>query len=457
MTFKLLDHQAPRVTTLEGWPDFGALLEALGSRRQLVALDSAGEEPANWSWIAFDPARTVDALPARLQELGDWMGSLPDVEAGSVPGPFTAGFLGALAYDQGVPADPLDLPEDPWQLPSLVGGFYRNFFVFDHRARQVHLVLDREHEAERAELTALAHGSRQAVEVEGDFRCTSNLRRRVSSADHQARIECARAQIAAGEYYQANLAHPFEVDCEGDPLYLYSRLRRANPAPYMGFLRFAHGALLSASPELLLECDGREARTRPIKGTAARHVDEHEDARLGRELLESDKDRAELAMIVDLMRNDLGRVAEIGSVRVDGFPTLRSYRGVHHLMADVRGRLAAGRTTHDLLCSIFPGGSITGAPKLRAMGAIAELEGEGRGFFTGSMGYLDCNGAACFNILIRTMQWRPSCDGGAAGQVRYHVGGGITWSSEAKSEDRETLIKGAKLASVLGFDAGLEG
>ena len=197
-----------------------------------------------------------------------------------------------------------------------------------------------------------------------------------------------------------------------------------------------------------MECGKSVARTRPIKGTAPRGADPFEDRRRKQELLASEKDRAELAMIVDLVRNDLGRVARTGGVRVDGFPSLETYASVHHLVADVSAELAAGQDAGDALAAIFPGGSITGAPKLASMRTITDLEGEGRGFFTGSLGFLDLRGHGCWNILIRTLVWQP-LEGEGDGEVSFHVGGGITWSSEARSEELETRLKGAALAAAL--------
>jgi para-aminobenzoate synthetase component 1 len=279
----------------------------------------------------------------------------------------------------------------------------------------------------------------------------------VPAAEHRARIESLRARIAAGDLYQANLAHRLTLDLRGDPLDLYLRLRRVNPAPYMAFLRWdastgargarcPDGALLSASPELLLEFDGARAVTRPIKGTAAREADAGADARAANALLESAKDLAELAMIVDLERNDLGRCARPGGVRVEAFPRLETYATVHHLVADVAADVRPEVDAFDLLAALFPGGSITGAPKLASMEAIARLEGEGRGFFTGSLGFVDSRGHAAWNILIRTLVWRPR---DADGEVSFHVGGGITWSSDAAAEERETSHKGAGLLRAL--------
>jgi len=169
-------------------------------------------------------------------------------------------------------------------------------------------------------------------------------------------------------------------------------------------------------------------------------------ARAALALLGSEKDLAELAMIVDLERNDLGRCARPGGVRVEVFPRLETFATVHHLVADVAADVRPGVDAFDLLAALFPGGSITGAPKLASMDAIAELEGEGRGFFTGSLGFVDTRGHAAWNILIRTLVWRPRS---RDGEVSFHVGGGITWSSDAAAEERETMIKGAGLLHAL--------
>ncbi|MFT7486991.1 MAG: para-aminobenzoate synthetase component 1 [Candidatus Paceibacteria bacterium] len=447
------------VARLSTTPDFASLLHRLQGRRSLLALDSAAGEPGNWSWIAFDPRQDLAPLPSSLAGLRAYLRADAPCRETSLPGPFQGGFMGALAYDLGVHGEDQDLPEDPWCLPPIVGGFYTDFFVFDHRAQQAYLVTSAERSAcERKALLDLAAECRGPQEVQRASGINHPLERRVSSVEHCARVERARQEIALGEYYQANLAHPFETETNRNPLDIYLDLRRVNPAPYMAYLRFEEGALLSASPELLLDVHAGKLLARPIKGTEARSPDPLEDTRLGKQLLASVKDRAELAMIVDLMRNDLGRVARIGSVQVDAFPQLRSYAGVHHLMADVRADLARDRDALDALLAVFPGGSITGAPKLRSMLAIGQLETEGRGYFTGSAGFLDTQGNACFNILIRTIQWRPKRAGvEASGCARFHVGGGITWSSQPQAEDRETLIKGARLAQALGFKLDTSG
>jgi len=446
-------HLRPRVFDLGGAPDVGELLGALRGARGLAALDSAGGSPASWSWVLFDPIVITRGARARPRELADLRGLVARLEPRGgerPPGPFAGGFVGALAYDLGVAGERQRLPRDPHS-PPIAGGLYVDFVVIEHRARRAWLVLGEEPGDGRPPVRVRRDrflGRLGAPPRAPLVRPLGPLVRHVSGAAFRERIERARARIAQGEIYQANLAHRFSRTVAGEPVDLYRRLRRVNPAPYMGYLACGRRtALLSASPELLLELEGGSARTRPIKGTAGRDPDPARDALARRRLLESAKDRAELAMIVDLERNDLGRIARPGSVRVEGFPRLESYAAVHHLTADVVAEPRAGTDAVDVLAALFPGGSISGAPKLRSMDVIAELEGEGRGFFCGAMGFLDVLGRARFNVLIRTLVWRATRPG--VGEVGFHVGAGITWSSDAAAEERETLYKGAALAAAL--------
>jgi para-aminobenzoate synthetase component 1 len=425
----------------------------LDSANRPILLDSAAGDPCRASLIGFDPLPQLLEPRRGIHAARELLAMLECGGGDDVPGPFHGGFLGAFAYDLGVAGErAVAVAPEPWNFPLAIGGLYVDFVVRDHVARRTWLVLGDEPGDRRPDVDARrrAFEARIARCARGDLaREPASLgrpQRSTPSHEHERRIEVARAEIAAGEYYQANLAHRFTCSCTELPPALYARLRSANPAPYMGLAWWGGEreprAVLSASPELLLEFDGATARTRPIKGTARRALDAGEDRALSLALLASSKDRAELAMIVDLERNDLGRVAQPGAVWVEGFPTLASYARVHHTSADVVARVRPGVGAVDVLAALFPGGSVTGAPKLAAMAAIARLEGQGRGFYCGSLGFADTRGRAAFNILIRTLLWRP-------GELSFRVGGGITWPSDARAEDRETLDKAAGLIDAL--------
>lgn len=252
------------------------------------------------------------------------------------------------------------------------------------------------------------------------------------------RVERAQRYIAAGDIYQVNLAHRFAAPwAEGrDPWAFYTALRQCSPAPHAAFLSGEGRTVLSSSPELFLEISGRRIRTRPIKGTRPRRADRHADDKSMCDLITSPKEIAELVMITDLERNDLGRVCEYGSVTVRDLLKLERFEQVFHLVSTVEGRLRAEVDAVAALRACFPGGSITGAPKKRAMEIIAELETVPRGLYTGAIGYFGFNGESQFNIAIRTVVIER-------GEAHFHVGAGIVADSQPASEWQETLDKAA--------------
>ena len=266
--------------------------------------------------------------------------------------------------------------------------------------------------------------------------------------DYLRAVERALEYIRAGDVFQVNLSQRFSCRdiggpiCRPDPLTLHRRLRERCPAPYSAYFQWGEIAVLSASPELFFETDGRRIVTRPVKGTRPRGGTPAIDERHARELLASPKDRAELAMIVDLERNDLGRVCEYGSVRVIDPMTVETFAQVHHLVATVEGTLRDGVGPVDIVRATFPGGSVTGAPKIRAMEIIDELEPSRRGPYTGSIGYFSRGGTSAFNIAIRTLVVEGD-------RVHYQVGGGIVADSDPEAEYLETLDKGVGLRQVL--------
>ncbi len=265
----------------------------------------------------------------------------------------------------------------------------------------------------------------------------------ISKEAYLAAVAAAVEYIRAGDIFQVNYAHGFEAPYSGAPLALYRALREGNPAPFGAFLDLGRGsALLSTSPELFLELHGRAVRTRPIKGTRRRGATPEEDRALAEALSASAKDHAELAMIIDLERNDLGRVCRPGTIRVSDPGRIESFASVHHRVATVEGVLEEGADRVDLLQATFPGGSITGAPKVRAMEIIDELEAARRGAYTGSIGILTDDGGMVLNIAIRTATL-------ARGTLRIAVGGGIVADSVPEAEYDETLAKGAAMFRAL--------
>jgi anthranilate synthase component 1 len=247
-----------------------------------------------------------------------------------------------------------------------------------------------------------------------------------------------------GDVFQVNISRPWEgrFPVDANPLDLYRSLSRANPAPFSGMMRWKDYALLSSSPERLVQIRQGQVQTRPIAGTRPRGEDLAQDEALSRELIDNDKERAEHIMLIDLERNDLGRVCEPGSVEVDELMVIESYAHVHHIVSNVRGTLASGSSPVDTIKAVFPGGTITGCPKVRCMEIIAELEGEGRSFYTGSMGYLGRDGSLDMNILIRSMLLRGN-------GISFRTGAGIVADSIPEQEVEETIDKARGLLLAL--------
>jgi para-aminobenzoate synthetase component 1 len=273
-------------------------------------------------------------------------------------------------------------------------------------------------------------------------------RLQTSDGDYLRAVRRIRDYIRRGDVYQVNLARRLDAAAPEAPVLrrMYLRLADATAAPFCAYLETLEHTLLSSSPERFLRSDGAEVETCPIKGTRPRGRTPAEDAALLRELTASPKDRAEHMMIVDLERNDLGRVCEIGSVHVPELCKARSFSDVHHLVSAVRGRLREPGDWLGLLEATFPGGSITGAPKLRAMQIIAELEPVPRGVYTGAIGSIDAAGRVDLSVAIRTAI-------AARGELHLHLGGGIVWDSDPEAELRETRDKGRGFARGWGFEA----
>ncbi len=262
-------------------------------------------------------------------------------------------------------------------------------------------------------------------------------------------VRTAKEHIAAGDIYQVVLSQRFEAELAADPFTVYRALRHVNPSPYMYFLRVGDRSIVGSSPELLVRVEGRKVQTHPIAGTRPRGSTDDEDLRMAEELKRSEKERAEHVMLVDLGRNDLGRVCEFGTVRVPQYMTLERYSHVMHLVSTVEGTLAEDSDHLDALVACFPAGTVSGAPKIRAMQVLAELEPSRREIYAGAVGYIDFAGNLDFCIAIRTITMRN-------GRARVQAGAGIVADSNPAAEYEETRDKAKALLQALTMaEAGL--
>ena len=452
----------------------------------LALLESARPgRRARWSYLGVDPLAVIDTAPegdplAPARELLARLGAArtvgrilplaasPSAGKDRLP-PFRGGLMGYLGYDLGRRLERLpsiaaaDLP-----LPDLRLGLYDQVLAWDHASREVWLAsqpLDGDRPrmiARRREVLARAVTAGQTTASMGtrDRRAgalpitgepPASFRSNLGRAAFMERVEAVRRHIARGDLYQANIARRLEAPFGGDPWPLYRLLRTGDPVGYAAYLDCGAGpagdgprAILSASPEPFLAlAPGGLVTSDPIKGTRPRGRTPEADRALARELLLSEKDRAENTMIVDVLRNDLGRVCVPGTVRVPRLLRLERTGSVQHLVSTVTGQLAPAHDAFDLLAAAFPGGSITGAPKIRAMELIETLEPVRRGPYTGAALWVGADGTLGSSILIRTLV----ADGR---RLTLHVGGGMTWRSGAAAEWAETEAKAAGPLAALG-------
>lgn len=475
----------PLIEELRPMPEVWRVVRVLADQPYLLALDSAmldsplarysfvaagpvawleGRGPA-WS-VRLTPAAPTTLEPARdrapLDIVGDWLAA---ARVETVPGlpPFQGGLAGLWGYELAGQLERLPRARyDEFALPDLAVGLYSWVVAFDHCRERAWLVVcpwpNREYAAQTlAQVRMLLARAPESVPMQPLHGATvpgtrlapqyplpgwPNVTSSFSPEGFRTAIGRAIEYVHAGDCFQVNLAQRLLAPAVDTPLDLYQRLRTRNPAPLAGFLHAQRYALLSASPERFVQVQAGQVLTRPIKGTRPRGATPEADAALAAELCSSPKDRAENVMIVDLLRNDLGRVCAFGTVRVPRVCELESYRHVHHLVSEVSGRLRPGLSALDLLRASFPGGSVTGAPKVRAMEIIAELEPTVRGPYCGCLGYIGFDGSADFSILIRTITQ-------AHGWLQFPVGGGLVADSQPASEYAETLTKARGLLGAL--------
>ncbi len=358
--------------------------------------------------------------------------------------PFSGGLLGVLGYDSGFGLNAL--PAGPRPRCNAIGGSHLQAYdwcvIQDHTLRRSVLVTQPGVTA-RKRRDLLARLRRAQSRRHGTFQLRTPFTADMSADEYRRAFARTEDYIRSGDCYQINLAQRFSAHYDGDPWFAYLALRPAAAAPFAGYLSLpGNASVLSVSPERFLSVHGRRVETMPIKGTRPRHPDPETDRRIAAELLRSPKDRAENLMIVDLLRNDLGRSCVPGSIQVDKLFELQSFATVHHLVSEISGELAPGRDALDVLRDSFPGGSITGAPKRRAMQIIDELEPQARQIYCGSLLYLSTDGRMDSSIAIRTLL----CENDT---IRCWGGGGIVADSQCQQEYQETYDKVGRLLQVL--------
>lgn len=363
--------------------------------------------------------------------------------------PFAGGALGYFSYDLGRSIERLPaIAAEDMPLPELLVGIYDWAIVVDHHLRCCQLVSHSQFYDEQV-LLALQQSLLKPVTQPRlpSFKIFGEVKPNLNQAQYQDAFNQVKSYIRAGDCYQINLAQRFIVDVSGDPYQAYDHFRQLSRAPFMAYLQVedANGeamAILSMSPERFLQVTDRQVETRPIKGTRPRYLDSNLDKQAAEELSQSIKDRAENLMIVDLLRNDIGKVCEIGSVKVDALFKLQRFTNVHHLVSIVRGQLANQCQPIDLLRGCFPGGSITGAPKLRAMEIIEELEPHRRGVYCGSIGYIGFDGSMDTSIAIRTAVIHRQ-------RMTFYAGGGVVADSDCAKEYQETFDKASQFFKLV--------
>lgn len=359
--------------------------------------------------------------------------------------PFCGGALGYFAYDLARRLERLpQIAENAENVPDMAVGIYDWAVVVDHLQKQTFLVGRTTPHVLKLWSKLLARFSNPKPRIRGSFYLHTPIRSSMGFEAYSKAFAKVQHYIREGDCYQVNLAQRFEAKASGDPWSVYLDLRQENPAPFSGFLRFPQFCVLSSSPERFLLVRQGKVETKPIKGTRARCPSPEEDLFQIEVLAQSSKDRAENLMIVDLLRNDLSKTCKLGTVQVPKLFQVESFATVHHLVSTVVGELQECYHSLDLLRGCFPGGSITGAPKIRAMEIIEELEPTRRGVYCGAIGYIGFDGNMDTNIAIRTLVYSP-----IDRLIRFWAGGGIVADSDARREYQEGFDKAAALIQVM--------
>jgi len=423
-------------------------------------LDSPQYVPPDqvYSYIGMDPELEICLKRGKLSVRGSSRGDFPGartIEAlrnifkkYAVQDPvrrpfFTGGFVGYFGYEMAELCDSIRFRSKVVPaMPQLWLGLFRDVIVYDPRKGVYYLVANsRQKLKEQQTLREMKGFFEQPVPVKRGFKL-KKFSAEMAKPRFKAMVKKAKAYIAAGDIYQANLSQRFAFDYEGSAVELYGKLREINPSPFSCFLKAGDLEVVSASPERLIRKKGNVCETRPIAGTCQGRGSRGQLRTWQKKILASDKERAEHLMLVDLERNDLGRVCDYRSVKVEEFMTFERYSHVVHLVSKITGKLQPGKDAWDVLRAMFPGGTITGCPKIRCMEIIDELEPVRRGLYTGSLGYIDLHGDMDLNIVIRTILLHR-------GKGYLQVGAGIVHDSDPESEYQETLHKAKALVLAL--------
>lgn len=359
------------------------------------------------------------------------------------PVPFSCGVAGYLSYDFGVKLAGIEQKVfDDLELPDFVFFFVDKLFVVDHETSELYFVAAGATDSEAERKLEVLEKDLQSLPGVVSSGGVGKIFSHLTFEQYEQKFGAIRRHLQEGDTYQVNFSRRFSCECARDPWAIYKVLSVKNPAPYSCFFDFEDFQIMSSSPELLLSKSGSKLLTKPIKGTSARGKSAREDQENIERMLASPKEAAELSMIVDLERNDLGKVCRPGSVRVTAHREVEKYARVIHTVSTVEGTILQNKDFFDALAAVFPGGSITGCPKKRTMEIIDELEDFKRGIYTGSAGFAGFDGNGVMNILIRTMLLRN-------GKLYYQAGGGIVIDSDARAEYEETLQKARALEEVI--------
>ncbi|NHC40147.1 aminodeoxychorismate synthase, component I [Bacillus sp. MM2020_1] len=378
-----------------------------------------------------------------LHLLTDWLSQYHVDKIEGLPS-FLGGGIGYISYDYARYIEELpEIAKDDLGLPEIYFFIVKEWFIYDHDQEQLWIMILAENEHDIDQRLSYWEQCWLQEPVENKQPKTTEitsdqLEVSLTEAEFKQAVIKIQQYISQGDVFQVNLAVRQSKPIEVKALQVYEHLRSLNPSPYMSYLHTPEFQLVSASPELLVKKNGQEVSTRPIAGTRSRGKDDQEDTMLANELIENEKERAEHVMLVDLERNDLGRVCKYGTVEVNEFMVIEKYSHVMHIVSNVRGELADDKSNSDIINAAFPGGTITGAPKVRTMEIIEELEPVQRGIYTGSLGWIDFSGDLELNIIIRTMLVKD-------GMAHVQAGAGIVIDSNPKHEYKESMKKAAAL------------